>query len=193
MSMRIAVTGIAMVWIAALGLSITPATAQVSPFDPLRYSVATPRPISPAEGTTNPSAQATQSQNPYLGSVPGQPTGGALVLTLEGAIQRGLRYNLGLVESGQASADVRAGRMIALSALLPQISARGRQAFEDISLKEIGLKLPPIPGFAGLPPTTGGFGFQDVRVGVTQSVYDATLRGLYRAENESERASAYSV
>ena len=38
--------------------------------DTLGYSVATPRPISPAEGTTNPSAQATQSQNPYLGSVP---------------------------------------------------------------------------------------------------------------------------
>jgi hypothetical protein len=34
---------------------------------PLGYSVATPRPINPAEGTTNPSAQATQNQNPYLG------------------------------------------------------------------------------------------------------------------------------
>ena len=35
---------------------------------PLGYSVTTPRPISPAEGTTTPSAQATQRQNPYLGS-----------------------------------------------------------------------------------------------------------------------------
>jgi hypothetical protein len=30
---------------------------------PLGYSVATPRPISPAEGTTTPSAQAAQRQN----------------------------------------------------------------------------------------------------------------------------------
>ena len=32
---------------------------------PLGYSVATPHPISPAEGTTTPNAQATQRQNPY--------------------------------------------------------------------------------------------------------------------------------
>ena len=91
--------------------------------DPLGYSVATPRPISPAEGTTTPSAQATQRQNPYLGSVPSKNTGTKLELSLKGAIERGLRYNLGLIESNQASADVRSERLRALSALLPQLSA----------------------------------------------------------------------
>src|SRR5258708_24207659 len=100
---------------------------------PLGYSVATPRPINPAEGTTTPSEQATKRQNPYLGSVPSKTAGPPIDLTLAGSIERGLRYNLGLVESGQASADVRAERLRALSALLPQISARGRQAFESIS------------------------------------------------------------
>ena len=38
--------------------------------NPLGYSIATPRPINPAEGSTTPSAQATQQQNPYLGSAP---------------------------------------------------------------------------------------------------------------------------
>jgi hypothetical protein len=33
-------------------------------------SIATPRPINPAASTTNPSALATQGQNPYLGSTP---------------------------------------------------------------------------------------------------------------------------
>jgi hypothetical protein len=42
--------------------------------NPLGYSVTTPRPISPAEGTTTPSAQATQRQNPHLGSVPSKNT-----------------------------------------------------------------------------------------------------------------------
>src|SRR5712671_6920847 len=72
------------------------------------YTVATPRPISPAEGTTNPSARATQSQNPYLGSVPSENTGTRIELTLKNAIDRGLRFNLGLMESTQASASVRA-------------------------------------------------------------------------------------
>src|SRR6266705_2040061 len=95
------------------------------------YSVATPRPISPAEGTTNPSAQATQSQNPYLGSVPSENTGAKIELSLKNAIDRGLRFNLGLIESSQASASVRAERLRALSALLPQLSVDGQQAFES--------------------------------------------------------------
>jgi len=61
---------------------------------PLGYSVATPRPISPAEGTTTPSAQATQRQNPYLGSVPSKNTGTRIELSLKAALERGLRYNL---------------------------------------------------------------------------------------------------
>src|SRR6266566_340559 len=106
---------------------------------PLGYSVTTPRPISPAEGTTTPSAQATQRQNPYLGSVPSKNTGTRIELSLRSAMERGLRYNLGLIEANQASADVRAERLRALSALLPQLEARGRQGYDSLSFKEIGL------------------------------------------------------
>ena len=160
---------------------------------PLAYSVATPRPISPAEGTTNPSAQATQGQNPYLGSVPSKNTGKRIELSLKGAIDRGLRYNLGLIESNQAGADVRAERLRALSTLLPQLSVEGRQAYENISFKEIGVKLPPIPGLPGLPPTSGGFGYQDARVSLTQSLYNAELRNQYRSRRDAERASVLNV
>ncbi len=164
-------------------------SAQSVSSDPLRFSIATPRPINPAESTTNPSAQATQLQNPYLGSVPSKATGTTIQLSLQGAIERGLRYNLGVVESNQGAADVRAARLRALAALLPQLEARGRQGFDNISYKEIGLKLPPIPGLAGLPPTTGGFGYQDARIGFTQSLYNAPLRDQYRAQKSAEQAS----
>src|SRR6516164_4102989 len=150
--------------------------ARGQPESPLGYSVATPRPINPAEGTTTPSAQATQRQNPYLGSVPSKNTGTRIELSLRTAIERGLRYNLGLVEANQTSADVRAERLRALSALLPQLVAQGRQAYENLSYKEIGLKLPPIPGLPALPSTSGGFGYQDARVSLTQSLYSAELR-----------------
>lgn len=162
----------------------------------LNSSVATPRPISPAEGTTNPSAQATQNQNPYLGSVPSKNTGTRIDLTLKDAVGRGLRFNLGLIESSQASASVRAERLRALSALLPQLSAEGLQGYENISFKEIGLnrvKLPPIPGFSGLPSASGGFGYQDARVALSQSVYNAQLINQYRSRRDAEVASALSV
>ena len=178
------------VWIVASSFA---ALAQTGPSDPLSYSIPTPKPISPAEGTTNPSARATQGQNPYLGSVPAKATGTTMELSLAEAIARGLRYNLGLVESTQASADVRAERLRSLSALLPQISARGQQAFEDISYKEIGLKLPPIPGLPALPPVSGGFGYQDARIVVTQSIYDLQLHERYRTQKNNEQASALSV
>jgi outer membrane protein TolC len=160
---------------------------------PLEYSVTTPRPISAAEGTTTPSAQATQRQNPFLGSVPSKNTGTKLELSLREAIDRGLRFNLGLIESSQTSADVRAERLRALSRLLPQLSLDARQAYENISYKEIGLKLPPIPGLPALPTTSGGFGYQDTRVGLTQTLYNAELRNQYRARKSDEEASILSV
>ncbi len=167
-------------------------SAQTPIPDPLRYSVSTPRPISPAEGTTTPSARATQSQNPYLGSVPAPATGGVIQLSLAAAIQRGLRYNLGLVESIQASADVRASRLHALSALLPQIEARGKQGYDDISLKEIGIRLPPASGLT-LPATTGGFGYQDARVSLTQSLLNVPLHAQYQAQKSSGQAAILNV
>src|SRR5579871_2425847 len=159
----------------------------------VQYSITTPRPISPAEGTTTPSAQAAQRQNPYLGSVPAKSTGTILRLSLQDAIARGLRYNLGLVESAHASSDVRAERLRALSALLPQVSATARQAYENISYQEIGLKLPPIPGLPALPATSGGFGYQDVRVAASERLFDRELRQRYQARKEDGRASALSV
>ena len=158
------------------------------------YSIATPRPINPAASTTNPSALATQSQNPYLGStLSGKATDEVISLSLREAVERGLRYNLGLMESNQASADARAQRLRSLSALLPSLSVKGEQAFEDLSLKEIGLKLPPIPGFPGLPATTGGFGYQDARISLTQIVYSTELHDRYRGQKQAEQASAFST
>ena len=178
---------VAAIW-GAIGLT---ASAQIP--SPLGYSIATPRPINPAEGTTNPSAQATQLQNPYLGSVPSKNTGTRIELSLKSALDRGLRYNLGLVESNQASADVRAERLRALSALLPQLTGHGSQSYENLSFKEIGLKLPPIPGLPTLPSTSGGFGYQDARVSLTQSLYDAELRNQYRARKRDEQASILNI
>ena len=159
------------------------------------YSISTPRPINPAASTTNPSALATQGQNPYLGSAPiGKVTDEVIPISLREAVDRGLRYNLGLIESNQASAEVRAQRLRALSALLPDVSFRGEEGFENISFKEVGLgRLPPIPGVGSLPSTSGNFGYQDARISLSQSVYSQELHDRYRAEQSAEKASAYST
>jgi outer membrane protein TolC len=158
--------------------------------DPLSYSVATPRPINPAAGGTNPSALATQSLNPYLGSIPGgKVLPGEIKLTLRDAIRRGLEFNLGLVESKQADAAVQAERARAFSALLPQISARAAQSFEQLSLSSIGIRVPASSGFR-LPPTTGAFGYSEGRIGLQYSAFDPALIAGYKARRAAETASA---
>src|SRR5438552_4479981 len=114
-------------------------------------------------------------------------------LSLKGAIERGLRYNLGLIESKQASAEVRAERLRALSALLPQLSAGARQGCENLSLKEIGLKLPSIPGLPSLPSTTGAFGYgtpgsASNNLFITQNSEISTA--LARAMNRRQRSAS---
>jgi outer membrane protein TolC len=176
-------------WIISTGLVF----CQVQP-DPQGFSISTPRPINPAASTTNPSALATQGQNPYLGSTPtGTVTDQILSLSLREAVERGLRYNLGLIESRQGTAEVRAQRLRGLSALLPNLSVKGEQAFEDISLAEIGLRLPPMPGVPALPATTGPFSYQDARVSLTQSIYSDEVHNRYRVRQSTEQASALST
>src|SRR6202789_2378998 len=95
-------------------------------------SIATPRPINPASDTTNPSARATQTLNPYLGSTPeGRAVDGEIRISLEDAVDRGLRLNLGLIDRQLADASLRAEREHALSELLPQISARAQQSYRS--------------------------------------------------------------
>ena len=156
-------------------------------------SITTPRPINPATGTTNPSARATQTLNPYLGSTPqGIATKGTLNLSLEDAIARGLRFNLGLIDSQQADADVRAQRARSLAALLPQISARAEQTYQQLSYKQLNIKLPPQAGFQ-LPPTSGNFGYSEARITAQSAVLNLALLGRYKSEKALETASALST
>jgi outer membrane protein TolC len=173
-------------------LSVVTAFGQNS-VDPLGYSISTPRPIDPAAGTTNPSALATQRQNPFLGSAPaGKPTGDVMHLSLSETIALGLRFNLGVIESTQTSADIRAQRLRSLAALLPDVSFEATDVLANASLKEFGLKLPAIPGIPALPATTGAFGFQDARLSVTQSIYNSAIRNSYQAEKHAQQVSLLS-
>jgi outer membrane protein TolC len=156
-------------------------------------SVNTPRPINPATDTTNPSARATQNLNPYLGSTPhGEATKETLRLSLDDVIARGLEFNLGLIDSEQASSTARADREHALAALLPQISARAEQTYQQFSLKSINLKFPPQTGIH-LPPTSGQYGYSEARFVAQSPVLNMTLLDRYRLEKAVEMSSALSV
>src|SRR5262249_20108517 len=107
--------------------------------------------------------------------------------SIQEAIDRGLRYNLGVIEGDQAGIDARAVRLGALAALLPAVNGRAAPVVGRLSLRGVGLTPP------GVPPVTRPFQFPDVRVSVSQSIYSAELRNRYRADVAAERAASLSA
>ncbi len=155
------------------------------------------RSAAPADSAQNAnlSSQAgALSENPLLGSVPTQPTPGVLKLTLQDAIQRGLKYNLGLYLSGQGTLQARGARLQALSALLPNLIAHVARTEEQINLAALGF-----PGTAaqkfGISTIAGPFPVFDARAAVTESLslaalnnYKASLQNLNTSKLNYENA-----
>jgi outer membrane protein TolC len=141
--------------------------------------------ISPASSVSS----ALGTESPYLGSVPtGTPTGMVLQLSLSNALDRGLKYNLGLIESDVRTRTARAQRLRSLNELLPNVSASISQTVEQINLRALGLKLP----IAGFPVIVGPFGIQDARGNASQRLFDWNSVENLRASNERLKAAQNS-
>lgn len=130
----------------------------------------------------------TAGQSPYLGGVPsGQPSPGVMPLSLKDAIDRGLKYNLGLLLSGEGTREARGARMRALSELLPHLTWQTSETREQLNLAAFGFS-----GFPGIPSIVGPFNVFDSRAFLSQPVIDfKALRGA-RAEAENVKAAQYS-
>ena len=109
-------------------------------------------------------------------------------LSLSDALDRGLKYNLGLIESDLATRTARAERLKSLNELLPNINAAITQSAEQVNLRAEGLKL-NIPGF---PTVVGPFGVEDARGYWSQKLFDWTAVQNLRASQKSQQASDYS-
>src|SRR3974390_1806632 len=93
-----------------------------------------------------------RSTDPYSGSiVQGKATSETLDLTVVDALDRGLKDNLGLLLSSDATAETRALRLQSLSRLLPNINGAFAEELQRLNLKAFGFK------FAGLPSSVGPF------------------------------------
>jgi len=136
-------------------------------------------------------SNALGGQSPYLGSVPtGAPTGTVLPLTLSDAIDRGLKYNLGLIESDVRERTAHAERLKELNDLLPNVTASISQTAEQVNLRALGFNF-SVPG-AAIPVVVGPFGIQDARGTVTQTIFDWHSIQKVRASNESVKSSEAS-
>jgi outer membrane protein TolC len=141
----------------------------------------------PLQLTAQVPSSATSRQNPFLGGVSAeQATDATLDLSLNDALQRGLKYNMGLLLSEQASRSARAQQLFALSTLMPNVNASVREQAQQLNLAVFGLSLP------GIPAIVGPFSLFDTRGSVTQSVVNLSSIQNYRASKEASRAAQFS-
>ena len=142
------------------------APATPAPYNPVGLAEVTGTPRAAVQA--RPDYSGIQSQNPYLGGVPaGNPSATPVMLSLEDAVSRGLRQNLGGVLATDAVADARGQRWQALSELLPNVITNTRFGVRQVNTKTaIGLI---IPGHASI---IGPFGYFDSRAYFRQSAFD---------------------
>jgi outer membrane protein TolC len=101
----------------------------------------------------------------YQGSVvSGTATQDTLQLTLEDAVNRGLKNNLGVLLSGAQTANTRGQRLQELQALLPAIDASANESVLQSDLAAQGLRFPDFP------TVIGPFGYTDLRLNLNWTV-----------------------
>lgn len=119
-----------------------------------------------------------------MGSVPnGTATNETLRLTLRDAINMALRYNLAALESGENAQIARGQRLLALSSLLPTVSAGVSENVDQISLATFGFKFP------GVPSVIGPFSYSTADLTVSQTLFSFEAIQRFRSARTAAEAS----
>ncbi len=136
----------------------------------------------------NTSTPDFQQQSPYLGGVPtGTASPTPVELSLEDAVNRGLRQNLGGLLSTDAVGGAHGERWQALSALLPNLTTTTSYGAQQVDTKTvIGLVVP------GHPPILGPFGVFDTRAYLDQSLFNWQSIESARSSAAQLKSAQYS-
>ena len=141
--------------------------------------------------TSGQSVPGGTAANPFSGSVPTSLVSGPMSLSLQDAINLGLKHNLGLLLSSADARVARGQRWDQLSELLPHVTAAPYIAESKINIDELG--------FAGLAsvfhlsPSVGPYSYFDARAAVTQRLFDWKSINSARAAGQSVKSSDYTL
>ncbi len=154
----------------------------------LSYAQTYPASVSGSASQSPPSGNAANS---FSGSVPIKLVPGRMPLSLQNAIDLGLKHNLGLLLSQADTRAARGQRWQELSALLPQVTAGPYVAASKVNVDELG--------FAGLAtllhisPSVGPYSYFDARAGVNQNLFDWKSINTARAASQNVKSADYTL
>jgi len=124
----------------------------------------------------------------FQGSVAtGTATAEPLSISLQNAIDRGLKANLGLLARESSSQVGRAARIRALSALLPNVVGSVQENVQETNIAVFGFKFP------GIPHVIGPFAYSDIRASASMALFDQTLRKNLQTSSQGVQALQLSV
>ena len=131
--------------------------------------------VTPSQGSNDPN---------YKGSIiQGKATDGVLGLTLDDAIQRGLRANLGLILQTSNEKSANGQKLEQLQQLLPTVTGSASYEVEQVNLAAYGLKFP------GFNPIVGPFQVFDFRAYLTQNLVNVqSIENYLSAKHNYEAA-----
>jgi outer membrane protein TolC len=137
----------------------------------------------------------TDGDPSFQGSVPDATASGTpLALSLEDAINRGLRANLGLLTSQQSDRQTLAQRFKALSGLLPKVTGEIAEIEQQINLQALGFNIavPPTSPIQ-IPKIIAPYSYQEARLSATVPLFDFNAISNYRSAKQSVKASTLSI
>ncbi len=138
--------------------------------------------------TSIPSAEQViqRSQDTFSGSIPqGKATSQVLELTLQDALDRGLKYNLGLYLSARATEQSRAAWLRSLSNLMPVVNGSFTEEAQRLNLKAFGFNF---PGF----PAAITFGLSELQASGTWNPLDLHSISNLHAASQNVKAAQFT-
>jgi outer membrane protein TolC len=131
---------------------------------------------------------AGPSPQSFQGSLSvGEATAQTLDLTLDDAIQRGLKNNLGVILSATETDTARGQRLSQLQSLLPTVDGSFKDTVTQVDLAVYGLRFP------GIPNVIGPFGYQDLRGSLNWSLVNINSLRSYLASRHNFNSSQLSA
>lgn len=126
-----------------------------------------------AAGQAAPQAAAPNAASFQGSVVQGEASPQPIELSLDNAIQRGLKANLGIILTGTETSTARAQRLSQLQSLLPSIDLNAKESVQQVDLRAQGLRIP------GIPTVIGPFSYTDVRASLSWSLLDLPALRAY--------------
>jgi outer membrane protein TolC len=116
-----------------------------------------------------------------------KPINGVLPLSLDDAVARGLKHNLGLILTSQSGLSARGQQLQELQALLPTVDANIKESVQETDLQAQGLRI------AGFPAIIGPYGFTDIRASLNWTLLNLSALQNYLASKHNFAGVKLSV